>query len=66
MLVTVTSNDLAESSFSGVTAHDQCYGRIGMISATALSDVGRNGFLSRGSVEKQINRKKTSTKKKTE
>ena len=63
MLHTSAANDLAESSFAGVTAHVQCYGRIGMCAAAAVSDVARNGFLSRGSTNKQINRTTTSTKK---
>ena len=57
-------NDLAESSFAGVTAQVQCYGRIGMRNASAVSDVERNGLLNRNSTKKQINHATTSTKKK--
>ena len=64
MLVKMASNDLAESSFAGVTAQVQCYGRIGMSAAAVVSDVGRNGFLSHGGTKKQINRAISSTKTK--
>ena len=43
----VAVNDLAESSFAGVTAQVQVYGRIGMANAAAISDLARNGFLDR-------------------
>ena len=58
------SNDLAESSFAGVTAQVQCYGRIGMSNAAAVSDVARNGLLNRDGTKKQINHAITSKKKK--
>ena len=58
------SNDLAESSFAGVTAQVQCYGRIGMSNAAAVSDVARNGLLNRDGTKKQINHANTSTKMK--
>ena len=45
-------NDLAESSFAGVTAQVQCYGRIGMHAAAAVSGMSRNGFLSRPTSKK--------------
>ena len=54
MLGKMASNDLDESSFAGVTAQVQCYGRIGMSAAAAVSDVGRNGFLSRGGIKNPI------------
>ena len=38
-------NDLAVSSFAGVTSQVQCYGRICMHSAAAVSDVSRNDLL---------------------
>ena len=44
MLVKMASNYLAEGSFAGVTAQVQCYGRIGMSAAAAVSDVGEMGF----------------------
>ena len=63
MLGKMASNDLAESSFAGVTAQVQCYGRIGMSAASAVSDVVRNGFLSHGCIkrpiDREIDRKKT-------
>ena len=58
MLGKMASNDLAESSFAGVTAQVQCFGRIGMSAAAAVSDTARNGFLFRGGMEKRINRKR--------
>ena len=64
MLGQWASNDLAESSFAGVTAQVQCYGRIGMSNSAAVSDVARNGFLNRDGTKKQINHATTSTKKK--
>ena len=66
MLHTMASNDLAESSFAGVTAQVKCYGRIGMSAAAAVSDVGRNGFLFRGTPRPQLKRasKNTNIKKK--
>ena len=39
------------------------YGNIVMYAAAAVSDVARNDFLSRGSMNKQINRTTNSTKK---
>ena len=64
MLGKMAYNDLAEISFVGVTAQAQCYGRIGMRAAAAVSDVGRNGFLSRGGTKKQIHHATASTKTK--
>ena len=63
MLGKMASNDLAESSFAGVTAQVQCYGRVGMSAAAAVSDVSRNGFLHRGVIKKEI--KRPTTRKKT-
>ena len=60
----MASNDLAESSFAGVTAQVQCSGRIGMSAAAAVSDVGRNGLLSRGGIKSPIYRETTIKKKK--
>ena len=64
MLGQWASNDLAESSLSGVTAQVQCYDRIVMSNAAAVSDVARNGLLNRDGTKKQINRATTSSKKK--
>ena len=63
MIGKMASNDLAESSFAGVTAQVQCYGRIGMCAAAAVSDCDRNGFLHRGTLAKQIKRKSNSSRK---
>ena len=38
-------NDLAESSFAGVTSQIQAFGRINLHGAAAVSDMGRNGFM---------------------
>ena len=68
MVGKMASNDLAESSFAGVTAQVQCYVRIGMSAAAEGSDVGINGFLRRGGTKKQIHcataSKKTKAKEK--
>ena len=64
MLGQWASNDLAESSFAGLTALVQCYGRIGMSNSAAVSDFARNGLLNRDGTKKQINHSTTSTKKK--
>ena len=64
MLGQWASNDLVESSFAGVTAQVQCYGRIGMRNSAAVSNVARNGFLNYDGTKKQINHVTTSTKKK--
>ena len=40
-------NDPAECSCAGVTAQVQCYGRIGMHSAAAVTGMSRNDFLTR-------------------
>ena len=62
MLGKMASNDLVKSSFTGVTAQVQCYGRIGMSGAAAVRDVARNEFLHRSSTKKQIKRATTSNK----
>ena len=54
MLGMMAVNDLAESSFAGVTAQVQCYGRIGMHAAAAVSDMQRNNFFSRPTTKKSI------------
>ena len=64
MLGQWASNDLDESSYTGVTAQVQCYSRIGMSNATAVSDVVRNGLLSSDGTKKQINHATKITKKK--
>ena len=64
MLGQWASNDLSEGSFAGVTTQVQCYGRIGMSNAAAVSDVARNELLNRDGTKKQINLSTTSTKKK--
>ena len=50
----MASNDLAESSFAGVMAPVQCYGRIDMCSTAAVSDTARNGFLYRPTTKNQM------------
>ena len=51
-------DDIAESSFAGVTAQLQVFGRIGMASAAAISDMDRNGFLEQPTTNKETNDKK--------
>ena len=58
MLGKMASNDFAENSFAGVTAQIQCFGRIGMSAAAAVSDTARNGYLFRGEMPRRINRKR--------
>ena len=48
MLGMVAVNDLVESSFAGVTANVQAFGRVGIHGTAAVSDISRNGFLRRG------------------
>ena len=64
MLGKIESNDLAESSFAGVTAQFQCYVLIGMRAAAEVSDVGRNGFISRVGIKSPIDRETTIKKTK--
>ena len=47
-------NDLAERPFAGITPQVQCYGRIGMHSATAVGDMFRNDFLTRSITKNEI------------
>ena len=56
MMGLMAVNDLAESSFAGVTAQVQCYGRIGMHAAAAVSDMSRNQFLSRPTTKRDISK----------
>ena len=51
-------NDLVESSLAGVTAQLQVFTRIGMISADAISDIARNGFLDQPTTNKDMSDKK--------
>jgi hypothetical protein len=54
MLGKMATNDHAESSFAGVTAQVQCYGRIDMFKAAAVSDMDRNDFVSRPTTNKEM------------
>ena len=56
MMGLMAVNDMAESSFAGVTAQVQCYGCIGMHAAAAVSDMSRNEFLSRPTTKKDISK----------
>ena len=47
-------NDLAESSFAGVTAQVQCYGQIYMCSSSTVSETAINGSLDRPTTKKQM------------
>ena len=53
-------NDLADISFASVTEQLQVFGRIGMASADAISDMDRNGFLERPTKNKDRSDKKAS------
>ena len=53
-------NDLAESSFAGVTAQLQVFVRIGMSSAATISNMARNGFLDQPTTNKEMGDNKTS------
>ena len=54
MLIKMASNDLDESSFAGVTAQVQCYGRIDRCSAAYFSDTARNIFVDRPTTKNQM------------
>ena len=58
MMGTMAVNDLAESSFAGVTAQVQCFGRIGMHAAAAVSDMSRNEFFFRPTTKNEISNDK--------
>ena len=51
-------NDLAESSFAGVTAQLQVFVRIGMSSAATISNMARNGFLDQPTTNKEMSDKR--------
>ena len=53
-------NDIADSSFAGVTSQIQVFGRIGMTSAADISNMASNGFLDRPTTNKEMSNKKTS------
>ena len=50
----MVTNDLAESSFAGVTSQVQTYGRIGMFNAAAISGMYRNWYLSRPTTKNDL------------
>ena len=50
----MVTNNLTESSFAGVTYQVQTYGRIGMCNAAAISNISRNGYLSRPTTKKEL------------
>ena len=50
----MATNDLAENSFAGVTSQVQTYGLIGLCNATAISDMSKNGYLSRPTTKKDL------------
>ena len=41
----IAVNNLTESSFAGLMAQVQVFGRVGMAAAAAISDLSRDGFL---------------------
>ena len=44
-------NNLAESAFGGLTARLEVFGRIGLVNATEVSNMQRNGYLKRPNME---------------
>ena len=54
MLGKMAVNDLAGSSFTGVTPHVTVYRRIGMHTAAGVRDVNRNRFLARPVSKEEI------------
>ena len=54
MLRKMASNDLSEISFAGVTEQVQCYIRIDICSADAVSDTSRNEFMYCPTTKKQM------------
>ena len=55
----VEVNDLSESSFAGVAVQLQVFGRIGMASASDISDMARNGLLDQPTINKDMSDNKT-------
>ena len=53
----MATNCLAESSFGGVTAQLEVFGRVGLAHAAAVSDMQRNGFLKRPTTKKDFENK---------
>ena len=53
----MATNCLAESSFGGVTAQLEVFGRVGLSHASAVSDMQRNGFLKRPITKKDFENK---------
>ena len=54
MLGKMLTNNLAESSFTGVTSQVQTYGWIGMCNAASISYMSRNRYLSRPTNKKDL------------
>ena len=54
MIGKMVTNDLAESSFAGMTSQITNYGRINLFSAAGLSHISRNGFLFKPKTTKEI------------
>ena len=54
MLAMMATNSYAGSSFAGVTAQAQIYGRIGIHGAATVSDMQRNKFQARPTIKKSI------------
>ena len=50
----MVTNNLSESSFSVVTSQVETYGRIGMFNSASISDMSRNGYLSRPTTKKYL------------
>ena len=54
MLGKMSTNDISESSFTGVTYQVKTYGWIGMCNSAAISDMYRNIYLSRPTTRKDL------------
>ena len=54
MLRKMVINNLAESSFAGVTSQVQTYGHIGICNDAYISDMSRNGYLTLPTTKKYL------------
>ena len=56
LLGTTATNDQAESTLGGCTSQIQRYGRIALSSASAITDMNRNGYMHRSTGAKDDKR----------
>eukprot|EP00957_Ditylum_brightwellii_P140735 10721232-Ditylum_brightwellii.AAC.1 len=57
MIGKMVTNDLAESSFTGVTTQVQTFGHIDLCSADAVSGIARNGYLPHLTTKKELKKR---------